>query len=315
MYDLKSECYFIVNPRAGSGKTMYQWVPAEKKLERLAIPYITALTDHKRHATELAKEAAAAGYRKIFAVGGDGSLHEVFNGICAWCAENNVSTEEFYLGVVPIGSGNDWIKSLGIKHDVDEAIELIAGNSFTTMDVIRVKSDGAKVTYMANIGGVGFDSHVCQRVNSLKERGRRGKMIYLNSLRYTISTLRAINISLIADGAIAFSGQVYSIALGNGKYSGSGMRQVPLADMNDEMIDFTIVPKVPIRKIVKDLPRLFRGNLHHSENVITGRCRSLQIVPMDANSNDIIELDGEIVGNIPLSADYIGLKINVLTGR
>lgn len=315
MNDAKSECYFIVNPRAGSGKTMYQWVPAEKKLERLGVPYITALTDHKRHATELAMEAAAAGYRKIFAVGGDGSLHEVFNGICHWCAQTGTSPEEFYLGVVPIGSGNDWIKSFGVRHDVDEAVELIAGSSFTKMDVFRIKSDGGKLSYMANIGGVGFDSHVCERVNSLKERGLRGKLIYLQSLRYTIASLRSINISVISDGAVAFSGMVYSIALGNGRYSGSGMRQTPIAVTDDGMLDFTIIPRLPIRKIVKEMPRLFRGNLHHSENVITGRCASLQIVPMDAASNDIVELDGEIEGRIPISVDYTGLKINVLAGR
>ena len=83
MTESKSDCYFfIVNPRAGSGKTMYEWLPAERRLKRLGIPCDIAMTDHKRHATALAQHAAAEGYRRIIAVGGDGSLHEVFNGIC-----------------------------------------------------------------------------------------------------------------------------------------------------------------------------------------------------------------------------------------
>ena len=90
MSETKTEWYFIVNPRAGSGKTMSQWVPAEKLLEQKGVPFITAMTDHKKHAVELAREAAAAGYRRIAAVGGDGSLHEVLGGICAWCEENGV---------------------------------------------------------------------------------------------------------------------------------------------------------------------------------------------------------------------------------
>lgn len=316
MTESKSDCYFfIVNPRAGSGKTMYEWLPAERKLKRLGIPCYIALTDHKRHATALAQHAAAEGYRRIIAVGGDGSLHEVFNGICRWCAATGVPTEEFLLGVVPIGSGNDWIRSLSVPNDTIEVVDLIRRNSFGRMDVMRVKSSGGRTAYMANIGGVGFDSHVCKRVNTQKESGRRGKLIYLNSLRYTIFNLKSINISVVADGEVVFTGLCYSVAFGNGRYSGSGMRQVPLAVLDDGLLDYTIIPKTPLLKVVKELPRLFNGTLHQSVYVISGKCRSLQIVPMDEQSNDIFELDGEIEGLLPMSIEVTGHMINVIKGE
>lgn len=316
MTESKSDCYFfIVNPRAGSGKTMYEWLPAERKLKRLGIPCDIALTDHKRHATALAQQAAAEGYRRIIAVGGDGSLHEVFNGTCRWCAATGVPTEEFLLGVVPIGSGNDWIRSLAVPNDTIEVVDLIRRNSFGRMDVMRVKSSGGRTAYMANIGGVGFDSHVCKRVNTQKESGRRGKLIYLNSLRYTIFNLKSINISVVADGEVVFTGLCYSVAFGNGRYSGSGMRQVPLAVLDDGLLDYTIIPKTPLLKVVKELPRLFNGTLHQSVYVISGKCRSLQIVPMDEQSNDIFELDGEIEGLLPMSIEVTGHMINVIKGE
>ena len=316
MTESKSDCYFfIVNPRAGSGKTMYEWLPAERKLKRLGIPCDIALTDHKRHATALAQQAAAEGYRRIIAVGGDGSLHEVFNGICRWCAATGVPTEEFLLGVVPIGSGNDWIRSLSVPNDTIEVVNLIRRNSFGRMDVMRVKSSGGRTAYMANIGGVGFDSHVCKRVNTQKESGRRGKLIYLNSLRYTIFNLKSINISVVADGEVVFTGLCYSVAFGNGRYSGSGMRQVPLAVLDDGLLDYTIIPKTPLLKVVRELPRLFNGTLHQSVYVISGKCRSLQIVPMDEQSNDIFELDGEIEGLLPMSIEVTGHMINVIKGE
>ena len=316
MTESKSDCYFfIVNPRAGSGKTMYEWLPAERKLKRLGIPCDIALTDHKRHATALAQQAAAEGYRRIIAVGGDGSLHEVFNGICRWCAATGVPTEEFLLGVVPIGSGNDWIRSLAVPNDTIEVVDLIRRNSFGRMDVMRVKSSGGRTAYMANIGGVGFDSHVCKRVNTQKESGRRGKLIYLNSLRYTIFNLKSINISVVSDGEVVFTGLCYSVAFGNGRYSGSGMRQVPLAVLDDGLLDYTISPKTPLLKVVKELPRLFNGTLHQSVYVISGKCRSLQIVPMDEQSNDIFELDGEIEGLLPMSIEVTGHMINVIKGE
>ena len=168
---------------------------------------------------------------------------------------------------------------------------------------------------MANIGGVGFDSHVCKRVNIQKESGRRGKMIYLNSLRYTIFNLKPVYISVVADGEVIFTGQCFSVALGNGRYSGSGMRQVPLAVMDDGLLDYAVIPKAPLAKVLKELPRLFSGTLNQSEYVISGKCRSLQIVPMDEQSADIFELDGEIEGLLPMSVEITGHQINVIKGE
>lgn len=314
MTEPKTDWYFIVNPRAGSGRTMSLWVPAERMLQNLAIPFFTAMTDHKRHATELAKEAAASGYRRIVAVGGDGSLHETLNGIAQYCEESGTDPSEFYLGVMPIGSGNDWIKSLDVPHDLEKVIRLIENKSFGQMDVVKVLSSGGKFTWMANVGGIGFDSHVCNRVNMQKERGMRGKLIYLNALRHTMSHLAQLKLKVVADGVTVHEGICYSIALGNGAYSGSGMKQVPLANINDGLIDYMIVPKVKLSKMLKEIPRLFNGTINESGVVLYGQCKNIQIVPLESASEDIIELDGEIVGKLPLSIEMDGRKINVIKG-
>ena len=313
MSETKTDCYFIVNPRAGSGKTMCEWLPAERKLQRKGIPFVTALTDHKQHATSLAYSAAENGYRKIFAVGGDGSLHEVFSGICAWCTDHKVSTDKFTIGVVPIGSGNDWIKTFGVPCDASDAVDLICRGATARMDVIRITCDGQKVSYMANIGGIGFDSHVCQRVNSQKESGMRGKLIYLNALRYTMFNIKSIDLCLVADGTVVFSGPCFSVAFGNGRYSGGGMRQVPLADPNDGLIDYTVIPRMPLAYVVRELPKLYKGNLNESKYILSGKCRSLQVMPMNKYSADIIELDGEIEGKVPATLEVTGEKINVIS--
>ena len=312
MSDIKSDYYFIVNPRAGSGKTMYKWLPVEKRLEMLGISFVTEMTDHKRHAMELAWNAAGHGYRRIIAVGGDGSLHEVYNGVCKWCFAHGVPTEEFYIGVIPIGSGNDWIKSLGVSNDVDEALDAVLSGGYLLMDVIRMKCDGGKSLYMTNVGGVGFDSHVCQMVNCQKESGKRGRYIYLNALYHTIMNLHRINVSCYADDELVFSGRCYSVAFGNGKYSGGGMRQVPLADMNDGLIDYMIVPEISLMDILKQVPRLFNGTLHKSDKVVCGQCKSFKMMPLDKDSADVIELDGELVGRIPANFEYTGQKIRVM---
>jgi diacylglycerol kinase family enzyme len=314
MSETKTAWYFIVNPRAGSGKTMSEWVPAERLLERKGVPFVTALTDHKKHAVEMAREAAAAGYRRIAAVGGDGSLHEVLGGICEWCAETGTPLEEFYMTVVPIGSGNDWIKSCRLPDDVESVIKLISQEAFGWMDIVRATSQGGKGSYAANGCGLGFDSHVCERVNLQKERGMRSKMIYLNALRYTVMHIKPIRISVVADGADIFSGEAYSMAVGNGPWSGGGMRQVPLASNDDGLLDYMIVPKVKLLQIVKEVPRLFAGTMNESELVLSGRCRHLQVAPLDEASADIVEFDGEVEGRLPLSLEITGERIHVLKG-
>lgn len=314
MSDTKTHWFFIVNPRAGSGKTMQEWVPAERKLQQLGVPFTTALTDHKKHATDLAREAAAAGYRRIVAVGGDGSVHEVFNGICLWCDDTGTPTEEFTIGVMPIGSGNDWIKSVGVPHDFDKIIDMISAGSTGTMDVVKVTSAGGKVCYMANIGGVGFDSHVCSRVNQQKESGKRSKLIYLDALRYTVTHISPVRLKVVADESPVYEGECYSIALGNGRFSGSGMRQVPMADMNDGVLDYMVVPKIPVKSIIRQIPRLFNGTLNESPDVISGKCKTLHVIPLDSASEDIFELDGEIEGKLPLTVEMAPRKINVIKG-
>lgn len=313
MQQTKTEWYIIVNPRAGSGRTMSDWAPAEELLGKYGIPYVTAHTTHKGHASELAYNAAGEGYRRLLAVGGDGSLHEVFKGICSWCDDNGAASEDFFLGVAPIGSGNDWIKSLGVPADACAVIELIRKGSFGQMDVVTVcGADGVR-SYMANGGGTGFDSHVCIRVNAEKEQGRRSRLMYLKALAATIVGLKANRLKVVTDGKTMFEGECYSIAMGNGRYSGSGLKQVPLADYNDGIMDIMVVPKVSVLTILKEVPRLLCGKIDRSEKIITGRFRKLSIEPLDEVSADCFELDGEIEGRLPVEIDYRERKINIIT--
>ena len=313
MCTTKTEWYFIVNPRAGSGKTMSEWVPAERMLGQKGIPFVTAMTDHSKHAIELAREAAAAGYRRIAAVGGDGSLHEVLGGICGWCAATGVPTEEFYLAVVPIGSGNDWIKSFGLPKDVMKMIDILAKGTFVQEDVVRVSLAGGKVSYMANIGGIGFDSHVCEQVNAQKERGKRSSRIYLSSLLYNFAHAKPFNAVFYRDDEQIYSGSILDIAFGNGSYCGGGMQQCNLANPSDGILDAIILPNIPIGQILTQVPRLLTGTLDKSDKIIYVRGRNFKVVPLDADSADIVELDGEIVGNLPVEIEILpGKKINVL---
>lgn len=314
MAETKTEWYIIVNPRAGSGKTMSEWVPAEQKLDKLGIPYNTVFTGHKRHATALSYEAASEGYRKIMVVGGDGSVHEMLTGIGRWCRDNDCDPAAFTIGVAPIGSGNDWIKTLKVPSDVKEVIGMMENRMFGRMDLVELRFNDGRSVFMANGAGTGFDSHVCRRVNFQKERGTRSKMIYFKALLHTVMHMKTIDIAVTADGEVVFNGTCMSVAMGNGKWSGGGMRQVPLAEIDDGKLDVMIVPKISVFKIIKEIPRLFNGTVAESDVLIYKKCKSLRIMPLNDASRDIIEVDGEIVGTLPLSIDMDGKSIGVIRG-
>lgn len=309
------EWYIIVNPHAGSGKTMSEWAVAEAKLAGCGVPYKAVFTARKYHATELAHAAASQGWRKFVAVGGDGSVHEVMCGVVDWCRESGVDMEEFTLAVIPIGSGNDWIKSLNVPHDTAKVVELIANESFAKQDVIAVElADGVSTT-MTNVGGVGFDSHVCVTVNALKDRGRRSKLLYVYGLVKAIIGLKSIRVRIEGDGREIFCGTMYSVAFGNGKYSGSGMLQTPLSELDDELIDVMVVPRIALWKILLAVPRIFTGTLAECRYVIYAKARSITVTPLDDASADLVEVDGEVTGKLPMSLKATGSRINVVVGR
>lgn len=309
------EWYIIANARAGSSKTFSLWEKAQKELDARGIGYSLVRTQHPGHARELAFEAAGQGWRKFLAVGGDGSIHEVLGGVLDWCASQGGNPEEFTLGVAPIGSGNDWIKSFHLPDNAFKVIPLMASEATGREDIVSVQFPDGKRGWMANGAGTGFDAHVCDRVNRQKISGLRSKMIYLDALMHTIFHIKAIHVRVIGDGQERFSGACYSIAIGNGKYSGGGMRQVPLAEPDDGLIDVMVVPKAKLSKLVAEIPRLFGGTIHESPLALSFRCKALRIEPLDDASCDIVEVDGEIEGRLPLSATLDGRKLRVLSAK
>lgn len=280
MNETRTEWFIIVNPRAGSGKTLSGWAEAERRLLERGVPFTSFFTRYKSHARELALQAARDGYRRLLAAGGDGTVHEMFCGILDFCLQSGIPAEEFVLGNIPIGSGNDWLRSLDVPRDIERVVGLVAEGTTRMQDLVSVTNSEGKVCCMANIGGTGFDSQVCERVNARKERGHRSKWIYLSSLIVTILKLKRLNVEVSGDGEVLYSGACYSVAFGNGRYSGGGMLQTAAAVMDDGLVDVLVVPVIPLLRIVREIHRLFDGTTPESSCLIYRQCRSLTVKPL-----------------------------------
>lgn len=322
----------VVNIFAASKKAVSLWRKAEVRLKADCIPFEAHYTGEDGNAMTQTYTACGKGARKFIAVGGDGTVHDVLEGIMSFVEnsghQGSVRLSDFTLAVIPVGSGNDWIKTAGIPKDVVKAASLFRKGRITKQDVVKVslldfsslpQENVLKVSYMANVGGVGLDARVCERVNKAKQRGRRGKKLYVSALLYNIIHRIPANARVICDGKQIFSGAFLSMAFGIGKYSGGGMQQTPDAVLDDGLLDMTIIPDLPLMKIAKEAPKLFNGRFLTVNELVTSRSRTIIILPYDENlpchhtAGEPVEVDGEVVGNAPVRFDVLEDQLNILT--
>lgn len=302
----------IVSSRSGGGKARTDWPKIENFLKARNIEYSEKITDHAYHAIELAQEAVLEGFRKLLVIGGDGAIHEVLNGLYT---QEEVSPSEVTLGLIPVGSGNDWSRLHKIPADYEAAVALIAEAEQRTrvQDVARVDTlmDGKPYCrYMVNIGGLGFDSEVCHRFDLAKERGHAGDRQYLKSLLTGFISYKCLKFRVSVDGNEFFRGPAFSVALGIGKYCGGGMMQTPEAVPDDGLIDVTVVGKVSKFKFLQKVPSLFRGDIFKNKEVVHTRGRHIDI---SAAPYSYMEVDGEPVGITPVHVAVIPAGVKVVS--
>ena len=322
----RSKVWFtVVNVYAASKTASQRWEKAEARLKEKGIVYHGNRTGRSGNAMEITFDAAMAGYRKFVAVGGDGTVHDVLNGIAAYVESMSgyssaLTFADFTLAVIPLGSGNDWIKSTGVPKDILEAVDLLADPKIGKQDVVRASVlDHAmrpmSDSYMVNVGGIGIDARVCVNVNAQKKAGRRGKILYVTSLIRAIKERQPAGAKVVCDGKTVFEGPYYSMAFGVGKYSGGGMRQTPAAVMDDGLVDVTIIPVLPFKRILQEAWRLFTDSFLTIPELVTVKAKSVLVTPLEGFCEEPVEVDGEVVGKISAGFEVLDTQINVVVGK
>ena len=317
MSSIDDKWLVVVNVFAASKQAGSVWKKAAAMLDAASVPYVAKFTGGADNAMTISRKAAHAGYRKFVAVGGDGTIHDVLNGIADYVSSSEgLSLSDFTMAVLPVGSGNDWIKSTGVPRDLRKAVDLIAQGKIAKQDVVKVSilEDGEVLsdTYMANIGGVGLDARTAEIVNRKKEQGKRGKKLYVSALIYCIKHRVPIRAKVICDGNVIFDGKYLSMAFGTGKYSGGGMRQTPLAVMDDGLLEVVVIPDISMWTIARKAPRLFTGTFHKVDVLTQARCREVLVLPYGQADAEPVEVDGEIVGRAPVKMTVLPDQLNIV---
>lgn len=294
---------FILNPLAGKG--------AGRRLKRKVIETLRSNlwdfelveTSGPLDATNVARSTSSP---VVVAVGGDGTVHEVLNGI--------IGTEKT-LGIIPIGSGNDFVKSIAVPARLKDAIELISRQQVRRIDVGRTRvwqhgNAGSTSSHFINGVGVGFDAAVAERTRHISYL--TGTLLYLVAVLQTLQRYDSPIFSVDIDGWRNASRNLL-IAIGNGICAGGGFYLTPKARVDDGVLDICLIDDVEPLGILKLMPSVMR---RQHERLPEVQFKTGSRITIDLSHPSCVHADGEMLGNkiTRVEIDVVPKALNVVTG-
>jgi YegS/Rv2252/BmrU family lipid kinase len=304
----KKKWFIILNPHAGSGRGKKDRAEILKVLDKSDFEYKLKISEFPKHTIPLAIEAITKGFRNLIVVGGDGTLNEAVNGIFS---QTVCPPEEITIGMIPVGTGNDWIKTFGIPNDYNGAVKIIKQGITMRQDVGRItfpENDLIRTCYFANMAGFGFDAMVAAKTNRLKDKGREGITLYLQALGSSFLNYQTAKTRVMIDGQ-QIDELIFSVCIGIGKFNGGGMMQAPGAIPDKGLFQVTIIRKIGLFGILRNLAGLYSGEFVNDPRVSTFYAKNISI---SSAHNIAGEADGEILGDNKFEIDIISQKLNVI---
>jgi diacylglycerol kinase (ATP) len=285
----------IANPNAGRGAVSKALPRVESVLRDFNLAYRVVRTTHPGHATEAARQALSDGERYLVAVGGDGTVHEVVNGMVSG---GGPVAADAVLGVVAAGSGCDFIRSFGLPDDAAQAAERLAGDRVRTIDVGTVTCADGDTRCFVNIAEAGLGGAVVARAANL------GKLLggarYAAGFWLTLPRFRPAAVRLDANGQY-HAWRAYNVVVANCRFYGGGMQISPNSDPGDCLLDILVMTG-PKSDSFTTLPKVYKGAHLPHRNIAELRTAQLTI---EADTPFPVEADGEVLGVTPASFGLI----------
>ncbi len=289
---------FIVNPRASNGRTGRRWnklLPVVRKYFGNTFEYVK--TEHALHATVLARKGIEEGYSTIISVGGDGTIHEVLNG---FIRDGKLINEDVALGMLPIGTGADFARSLSMPSIGEELIKKLKDRQTSPIDVgvaqFHTAGGGTTIRYFINILDFGIGGAVVERVNrTTKIFG--GKISFLWSIFCTLPVYKNKKIIYRIGNGEWQEEVLNNFIVANASYFGGGLCPAPRAQLDDGLFDIVLFGNVTLFEAVRYLPKLRTGRHLQFHKVYSCRAESLE-----ARSDEtvFVDADGECTGTLPV---------------
>ena len=286
---MKNMWYVILNPTSGNGKGLKNLDKLKYLFLKYNIPVKIVKSKFSKHEKVLTQDAIKKGFYKIISVGGDGTLHHIINGVMS---QSKVKTSIIKIAVIPLGTGNDWVKTYNIPSNMELAIKIIKSEKFIHQDIGKINLiDSNDNFYFNNIAGVGFDAYVVNKVNSIKQLGT---MAYLIGGITSFINFEQSNLSIDLDKIKEIS-KIFMINIGLCKYSGGGLRLTDHDNHKEGFFDVTVIKEIKLLKVLLNIKKLFNGNLRKLKEVNFSNNKVIIIKNKDTHI-PYIQADGEIIG-------------------
>ena len=291
-----SDTVFLVNPASANGSTGKRWAETAHRAAARGLAGDTLFSERPGHLGVLAREAADGGAKLLVVVGGDGSVNEVANGIAG--------RDDVEIAVIPRGTGWDFVRTYGIPHKLDGAIDVALSDTTRTIDLGRATYrawDGSeRVTYFANVASAGMSGAIAQRANDTT-KALGGKVSYLWATFAVFAKWRNSEIRVSVDGESRV-GNMHDVVVANGKTFGGGMIICPDAEPDDGAFDVLTIGDLTKRDLLTTLPKTFWGKHlpHPKAELLRGAS-----VTIDSDEPLPVELDGEQPGTTPVRFEIV----------
>jgi len=298
MLCMRKEIWFlIVNPTSGNFSKKRKWKQITAAFEVNQLSFDFEFTTKPQHEYELVIEALEKGYRKFVSVGGDGTLHHIVNGLLQ---QQTVALKDVKLAVIPLGTGNDWVKTYQIPKNISEAVKIIKEEHIIFQDIGKLSLlNEATTVYFNNVAGLGFDGYVVKRNEHMK---------FLGPISFLVSTIlglihyRLSEFTIESEQKIITSKSLLTI-VGICQYSGGGMQLTKDVAPTDGLFDVSMAKKFTFWTLIRNVASLFNGAVVDHKQVETFKTNLITI--STSQENIYVQADGELVGTGGFTAKIV----------
>ena len=304
-----SKTAFIVNPSAGNGSTASTWPFIEALAKDRLGPFDTYMTRRPGDAVVFAKNAAAEKTRLLVCVGGDGTLNEVVNGIMM---HEKSFPSDVTLGFIPNGTGCDFVRTVSIPQNIEQAVDLIVSGSVRSIDlgvlVFQDHQGHDRCRFFHNIASFGLGGEVAQRVNrTTKALGPFVSFMWATLISIFLYGKKRIQISV--DNDYKKEVVIWNVVVANGQYHGGGMWVAPDASVCDGLLHVTIIGDLTIPEVFLNLSKLYNGRIYDIDKVIPLTGKKVAAISDD---RVLLEVDGEQPGMLPMVVKIAPGALNII---
>lgn len=302
--------YIIVNPAAGAGAAKKLWPIVEGLLQELGFSYTVQFTENRGHATRLAENAILRGHRYLLGIGGDGTNHEIANGILG---QSFAPSADINYALLPVGTGNDWSRMYNISKDPRIRLERLLEPKTILQDagVLHYQKDGQPQTrFFVNVAGLAYDAYIVQQAE-LQGQKMRSQLLYLLLIARYLFKYQLSKAKITIDGSTMVEDFFYTINAGICRYSGGGMQLVPQAIPDDGLLALTFARNVSKATVLMQTPRFYNGTILSHPKIEGMQAKHLLIEHVGVTPT-LLEADGEFLGETPVEVSILEKVLRIV---